>query len=82
MADDKDEVKSTEYPKSLYRDGDRNGEHRIVQDDDEERAARKDGFKMIDKDYDAAAVKRLGAEPAEAVDVEQTPAPKKKAKAK
>ncbi len=34
MADKPDEVKSTEYPKSLYAGGDRNAAHVIVNDED------------------------------------------------
>lgn len=63
----------TEYPKSLYQGGDRTAAERVVRDADEERAARADGFKMIDQKADARSVAAL-ADP-----VEEKPAePKKK----
>lgn len=52
---------STEYPKSLYKDGDRNSTHTVVHDEADERSVRAIGFKMIDKKNDAAAVERLAA---------------------
>lgn len=56
-----------EYPKALYMGGDRGAAHVVVRDDAEERTARKDGFKMIDKGLDAISAKRLGVdEPAAA----------------
>lgn len=42
-----------EYPKSLYKGGERSGEHRVATDVESERAARADGFKMIDPKLDA-----------------------------
>lgn len=59
-----------EYPKSLYADGNRGGEHKVVHDEDAERAARKDGFKMIDPAADKSSVERLAA-------VAEAPAPQK-----
>lgn len=61
MAEEVKEL-SKEYPKALYPKGDRAGEPRTVQDADEERAARKDGFRMLDAENDKASVERL-AEP-------------------
>jgi hypothetical protein len=51
-----------EYPKSLHVGGDRNAPERVVRDADEERAARAEGFKMIDKAHDAKSVADLGLE--------------------
>lgn len=42
-----------EYPKSLYLGGERTADHRVANNVDEERAARADGFKMIDPKLDA-----------------------------
>lgn len=75
----KDEPKSTEYPKSLHQGGDRNAEHKIVEDENEEGAARAAGFKMIDKDKDAESAARL-AKPAKAEKAAEVPEPKGKAK--
>lgn len=61
-----EDVKSTEYPKSLYQGGDRDAEHAIVNNDAEEVTAREAGFKMIDKDADKASVARLAADPEDA----------------
>lgn len=49
-----------EYPKSLYKDGARDGQQCVVTDAEEEKAARKDGFKMLDKDADARSTAALG----------------------
>lgn len=42
-----EEAKSTEFPKSLHKGGDREKEELVVQSAEEEAAARKKGFKMI-----------------------------------
>lgn len=68
--------KSTEYPKSLHVGGDRTAPERVVQDGDEEKAARAEGFKMIDKERDAIAAKALADEPEEL----ETTKPEAKAK--
>lgn len=64
----------TEYPKSMHKDGDRTAPERVVKDAGEERAARADGFKMIDKKADEKSAAAL-------TEVEETqaeqPAPKK-----
>lgn len=77
----KKEPLSTEYPKSLYKGGDRTAEHTVVVDSDEERNARKAGFKMIDKQLDQVSVARLEAEAAAAEEQAEAPAkPKGKGK--
>lgn len=90
MPEDKNEAKSTEYPKSLHQGGDRNAAHVVVNNEDEERDARKGGHKMIDNDADKASVERLGGgeaapgkapEPAPAAPARAATAPKKPAKA-
>lgn len=35
------------YPMSLYKDADRNADHRIVADQEAENAARAEGYRMI-----------------------------------
>lgn len=52
-----------EYPKSLYADGSRTGAHRVVNDAEEEKAARGEGFKMLDKELDAKATAALEPKP-------------------
>lgn len=70
-----------EYPKSLHQDGDRALPECIVRSDDEERAARAAGFKMIDKKLDKVSAERLGVEPeAEEVVAQAVPAKKDKKK--
>lgn len=76
MPEEKKAEVDTEYPKSLHVGGDRAAPERIVRSEDEERAARADGFKMIDKERDAEAAARL-AEPEEA-EAEKKPAKKAK----
>ena len=67
-----------EYPKSLYQGGDRNGAHSIVNNANEERAARTAGFKMIDPDADQASVEALGDEADAPEPVVEKPAKKSK----
>lgn len=43
------EEKSKDYPRSLYMGGDRNAAHLIVNDAEEEKAARKGGYKNLDE---------------------------------
>lgn len=52
-----------EYPKSLYAGGERTGAQRVVNDAEEEVAARAEGFKMLDKELDAKAAERLAPKP-------------------
>lgn len=72
------EALSTEYPKSLYQGGDRTAPERVVRSDEEEVAARAEGFKMIDKERDAEAVTRLGLDEADAPEVKEPKAKKAK----
>lgn len=72
-----EEAKSTEYPKSLHVGGDRTAPERIVRDEEEEKAARAEGFKMIDKERDAIAAKALADEPEAAEDAKPEGKPKK-----
>lgn len=72
------EALSTEYPKSLYQGGDRTAPERVVRSDEEEVAARAEGFKMIDKERDAEAVTRLGRDEADAPEAKEPKAKKAK----
>ncbi len=48
-------MKSTEYPKQLYRKGwDDLSDSVVVENDDEEDAARADGFKMLSEEGEEA----------------------------
>ena len=48
-------MKSTEYPKQLYRKGwDDLSDSVVVENDDEEDAARAEGFKMLSEDGEEA----------------------------
>lgn len=51
------------YPLALYKDGDRSKNYVEVKNAEEERAARKDGFKMIDPKKDVEAIAMLGEDP-------------------
>ena len=52
-------MKSTEYPKQLYRKGwDDLSDSVVVENDDEEDAARADGFKMLSEEDGEEAPKR------------------------
>jgi hypothetical protein len=73
-----EEKKSGTYPMSLYKGGDRNSAHVIVNDAAEEREQRAAGFAMIDKDADAAAKAALGGD--DEAKAEDEPAPKAKGK--
>lgn len=55
-------VLDREYPKSLHVGGNRTQPEKVVRNADEERAARAEGFKMIDKAHDAEAAARLSPE--------------------
>jgi hypothetical protein len=59
MAEEQKPYVYQEFPKALYPNGDRNQPMRVVKDASEERAARAEGFKMIDKDLDARAAAAL-----------------------
>ena len=52
-------MKSTEYPKQLYRQGWEDlSDSVVVENDDEEDAARADGFKMLSEEDGEEAPKR------------------------
>jgi hypothetical protein len=55
--DEKKEV-DREYPKSLHKDGARDGDHRIVNDKDEEDEAREQGYKTLHEVESAKPAKK------------------------
>lgn len=72
-----------DYPKMIYRNGELSGEYLIVQDQDEETAAEKDGFWAHDrqpkKAYSAVAATQPGGDAADEPKPKGKPGPKPKA---
>lgn len=62
MSDEKKEIKSTEFPKSMHKGGDRAQLEKVVQNAAEEKEARADGFAMIDKQHEKESIARRAAE--------------------
>ncbi len=59
-------MKSTEYPKQLYRKGwDDLSDSVVVENEDEEEAARADGFKMLSEEGEEAPKRGRKAKAAE-----------------
>ena len=59
-------MKSTEYPKQLYRQGwDDLSDYVVVENDDEEDAARAEGFKMLSEEGEEAPKRGRKAKAAE-----------------
>ncbi|MCS4234415.1 hypothetical protein [Stenotrophomonas sp. BIGb0135] len=67
-----------DYPKMIYLGGDLAGEYRIVQDEDEEATAEKDGFLAHDRQPKKVPARAAAAEPDEGASAADGPKPKGK----